>query len=83
MQGLDTATPTLELEDGTILHGTFEETVGTQLVFSGKSWPFSHAVGLYYSLETYRLSFSSNNKKKFISHFIHCFSGTFVRMQIK
>ena len=33
LKGLDTGTPTLQLKDGTVLTGAFEETVGTQMIF--------------------------------------------------
>eukprot|EP00890_Picochlorum_soloecismus_P002749 jgi/Picsp_1/3475/NSC_06313-R1_unnamed protein product [Vitis vinifera] len=33
LKGLDTRTPTLQLKDGTVLTGAFEETVGTQMIF--------------------------------------------------
>lgn len=46
VQGLDTAEPRLHLQDGTVLVGVFEETVGTQMVFRGQfsivndaNWP--------------------------------------------
>ena len=35
LQGLDGPAPVLELPDGTQLTGRFEETLGTQMVFSG------------------------------------------------
>lgn len=34
-QGLNTANPVLKLEDGTILVGEFQETIGTQMIFQG------------------------------------------------
>lgn len=37
LTGLDTPTPTLQLKDGTVLTGAFEETVGTQMVFKDSS----------------------------------------------
>lgn len=37
LTGLDTPTPTLQLKDGTMLTGAFEETVGTQMVFKESS----------------------------------------------
>jgi hypothetical protein len=34
LQGLETATPQLQLPDGTVLVGEYEEIIGTHMVFS-------------------------------------------------